>query len=85
MWLSLVERVVRDYEAAGSNPVTPTYKKIHADCGKCDYYNLHEFFILFMQLFYTRLFLTYASALLTGSRDITTRVTTASSPIYEPL
>lgn len=27
-WLSLVERVVRDYEAAGSNPVTPTYKKL---------------------------------------------------------
>lgn len=24
MWLSLVERVVRDDEAAGSNPVTPT-------------------------------------------------------------
>lgn len=23
MWLSLVERVVRDDEAAGSNPVTP--------------------------------------------------------------
>lgn len=85
MWLSLVERVVRDYEAAGSNPVTPTYKKAHADCGKCDYFNLHEFFILFIQLFYTRLFLTYASALLTEGRDITTRVTTASSPIYEPL
>lgn len=28
VWLSLVERVVRDYEAAGSNPVTPTYKKL---------------------------------------------------------
>ena len=26
VWLSLVERVVRDYEAAGSNPVTPTKK-----------------------------------------------------------
>ena len=24
MWLSLVERYVRDVEAAGSNPVTPT-------------------------------------------------------------
>ena len=24
VWLSLVERVVRDYEAAGSNPVTST-------------------------------------------------------------
>ena len=24
MWLSLVERFVRDEEAAGSNPVTPT-------------------------------------------------------------
>ena len=24
MWLSLVERLVRDQEAAGSNPVTPT-------------------------------------------------------------
>lgn len=23
-WLSLVERVVRDYEVAGSNPVAPT-------------------------------------------------------------
>ena len=24
-WLSLVERVVRDYEVAGSNPVAPIY------------------------------------------------------------
>ena len=27
MWLSLVERCVRDAEAAGSNPVIPTQKK----------------------------------------------------------
>ena len=27
MWLSLVERYVRDVEVAGSNPVTPTLKK----------------------------------------------------------
>ena len=26
-WLSLVERYVRDVEAAGSNPVTPTIMK----------------------------------------------------------
>ena len=26
VWLSLVERLVRDQEAAGSNPVTPTKK-----------------------------------------------------------
>ena len=26
MWLSLVERSVRDREAAGSNPVIPTYE-----------------------------------------------------------
>ena len=26
MWLSLVERCVRDAEAAGSNPVIPTYE-----------------------------------------------------------
>ena len=26
VWLSLVERLVRDQEAAGSNPVTPTTK-----------------------------------------------------------
>lgn len=25
-WLSLVERVVRDYEVAGSNPVAPTMR-----------------------------------------------------------
>ena len=25
MWLSLVERIVRDDEAAGSNPVTPIF------------------------------------------------------------
>ena len=27
MWLSLVERLVRDQEAAGSSPVTPTNRK----------------------------------------------------------
>ena len=27
MWLSLVERLVRDQEAAGSNPVTPTKRE----------------------------------------------------------
>ncbi len=27
VWLSLVERYVRDVEVAGSNPVTPTLKK----------------------------------------------------------
>lgn len=27
VWLSLVERYVRDVEAAGSNPVTPICKK----------------------------------------------------------
>ena len=27
VWLSSVERLVRDQEAAGSNPVTPTKKK----------------------------------------------------------
>ena len=27
VWLSLVERYVRDVEAAGSNPVTPTINK----------------------------------------------------------
>ena len=27
MWLSLVERMVRDHEAGGSNPLTPTIKK----------------------------------------------------------
>ena len=27
VWLSLVERYVRDVEAAGSNPVTPTIAK----------------------------------------------------------
>ena len=29
VWLSLVERHVRDVEAVGSNPVTSTYKMIH--------------------------------------------------------
>ena len=28
VWLSLVERYVRDVEAAGSNPVTPTTKRL---------------------------------------------------------
>ena len=28
VWLSLVERYVRDVEAAGSNPVTPTIKQL---------------------------------------------------------
>ena len=28
VWLSLVERYVRDVEVAGSNPVTPIFKKI---------------------------------------------------------
>ncbi len=27
VWLSLVERYVRDVEVAGSNPVTPTFRK----------------------------------------------------------
>ena len=27
VWLSLVERYVRDVEVAGSNPVTPTFEK----------------------------------------------------------
>ena len=27
MWLSLVERYVRDVEVAGSNPVTPIFKR----------------------------------------------------------
>ena len=27
MWLSLVERIVRDDEVAGSNPVIPTIQK----------------------------------------------------------
>ena len=30
MWLSLVERYVRDVEAAGSNPVTPIVKGLHS-------------------------------------------------------
>ena len=29
VWLSLVERYVRDVEAAGSNPVTPTMPQEH--------------------------------------------------------
>ncbi len=29
-WLSLVERVVRDYEVAGSNPVAPIYNRTSA-------------------------------------------------------
>ena len=29
-WLSLVERVVRDYEVAGSNPVAPIYHRTSA-------------------------------------------------------
>ncbi len=38
VWLSLVERYVRDVEVAGSNPVTSTMKiapqsSIHAGCG----------------------------------------------------
>ena len=30
VWLSLVERYVRDVEAAGSNPVTPIFSFIYA-------------------------------------------------------
>ena len=29
MWLSLVERCVRDAKAAGSNPVIPTISSVH--------------------------------------------------------
>ena len=32
-WLSLVERVVRDYEVAGSNPVAPTAESIRRSSG----------------------------------------------------
>ena len=33
VWHSLVVRLVRDQEAAGSNPVTPTIKKkVHQGC-----------------------------------------------------
>ena len=28
VWLSLVERMVRDHEAGGSNPLTPTISKM---------------------------------------------------------
>ena len=31
MWLSLVERIVRDDEVAGSNPVIPTIYSIYKD------------------------------------------------------
>ena len=37
MWLSLVERTVRDREVAGSNPVIPTIYTIYA------VYILHEY------------------------------------------
>lgn len=49
VWLSLVERVVRDYEAAGSNPVTPTKnakKLMKIDLhGITPTNNLHELFM----------------------------------------
>ena len=32
MWLSLVERYVRDVEVAGSNPVTPIKMNLKAYC-----------------------------------------------------
>ena len=53
VWLSLVERLVRDQEAAGSNPVTPTKKKtvknrcnayIYGCCGGF-------FYVLFLSVF----------------------------------
>jgi hypothetical protein len=32
VWLSLVERCVRDAEAGGSNPLTPTKTSLQASC-----------------------------------------------------
>ena len=42
MWLSLVERCVRDAEAAGSNPVIPTKKPLMEISG---------FFVYFLPIF----------------------------------
>lgn len=42
VWLSLVERMVRDHEAGGSNPLTPTkYKPLDSNGFK-------RFFVLFL-------------------------------------
>ena len=35
VWLSLVERLVRDQEVASSNLVTPTFQKLHRNKGNC--------------------------------------------------
>lgn len=56
MWLSLVERYVRDVEVAGSNPVTPTAVKeeefrrgsgalflfMEMECSRRDCFIVHE-------------------------------------------
>ena len=45
MWLSLVERVVRDDEVAGSNPVTPTISSVHNESDE------HSIFFAYILLF----------------------------------
>ena len=52
VWLSLVERLVRDQEAEGSNPFTPTKKPLillnkstvfyYFDLGRAHYFSLTE-------------------------------------------
>ena len=51
VWLSLVERYVRDVEVAGSNPVTPIFLlKYH----KAQLYGFVVFFVVFQIVFIKR-------------------------------
>ena len=49
VWLSLVERCVRDAEAGGSNPLTPTKNQILRE--QCDKKSLtcYKFFVIFVK------------------------------------
>lgn len=48
MWLSLVERTVRDGEVVGSNPVIPTDEKVHGCHG-------HELFSVWLCRYLSKL------------------------------
>ena len=49
MWLSLVERCVRDAEAAGSNPVISTISSVHNgfELWTLDFFAISSFFVMY--------------------------------------